>query len=90
MIRIGSICWTEWTYSTPPGCSAVLLTELETIIACGWLVNCVFATLDRAVPVPPDGDGARGAFGLEAERLDEAIRGEAGDDLLVRRRGLAV
>jgi hypothetical protein len=49
------------------------LTELETIIACGWFVNCVFATFERAVPVPPDGDGARGTSALDVDFSAEAI-----------------
>ena len=56
-------------------------------MACGWFINCVLETLDRAVPVPPDGDGARGTLGLDTDRVDGAIAGEAADD--IRRRDLA-
>ena len=52
-------------YWTPPGCRAVLLTELDTIVACRWFVNCVFVTFERAVPVPCDGDEVRGRFRWE-------------------------
>lgn len=64
------------------------MTELETIIAWGWFVNCVFTTFDRAIPVPAEGEEVRGTLCLKVDFSEEAIRGVAADD--IRGTGLAI